>query len=200
MRRSEAAFLIVPLEIIYLLGAESSGYLSIPWMIGGAFTSLTANITMSFSYEVRKGQHVTPQMLRRLLTLLGLVSVVAALACAALAPLVLAILAPGYADQATFLLRLVALAVPFQAMLRLLTTFWWLEGNFELFAIVPAISAVLTLGLTWYLAPRVGLDAAGIATLIAAVALAAGTAWPLARRLILVHRGGGHSWTPAVVD
>jgi O-antigen/teichoic acid export membrane protein len=193
-------FLSVPLIIISQLGADASGYLSIPWMISGAFSSLIGNITQSFSYDVRSGRAVSKATARRLFLLLGVVVGVGGLACAALAPVVLDILAPGYAGQSTTLLRLVALAAPLQGVFILLVTFWWLEGKFELFAIVQTVNAAMTLVLTWYLAPTLGVSAAGIALLGPSLLFALGSIWPLARRLRMVRRGDGHLWTPEHAD
>lgn len=197
---SQLVFLAVPLIIIHRLGADENGYLSIAWMIGGAFNALTANITQSFSNEVRGGQHVTVDLFKRLALLLAVVAGLGGLLCAALAPLILRILAPDFAEQSTNLLRLIGLSAPFQAVVLLVVTFWWLEGRFEIFAVIQGLNAGIALVLTWWLAPDLGLNSAGIALLSTSVVFAAGCVWPLARRVMIIRRDEGHVWTPEHAD
>lgn len=197
---SQLVFLGVPLIIIHRLGADENGYLSIAWMVGGAFNALTANITQSFSNEVRSGQHVTVDLFKRLVLLLAVVAGLGGLACAALAPIVLRILAPEFADESTNLLRLIGLSAPFQAVVLLMVTFWWLEGRFGLFALIQGLNAGIALALTWWLAPDLSLNSAGIALLSTSVVFAAGCAWPLARRVMIIRRDEGHIWLPEHAD
>ncbi len=190
----------VPLVIIHELGATANGYLALAWIIGGAFSALSLNITLSFYYEVRKGRPITIPMLKRIGLLLGLTAGLGGIVCAALAPIVLAIVAPGYQNESTDLLRLVALSAPLQALWIWLITFWWLEGRFSRFAVLQSCWAAATLVLTWWLAGEYGVTGAGMAMLTTSLVVGLGALWPLFHRYRVVRAGQGHLWVPEHAD
>ncbi len=191
---SQFAVLAVPIVVTARIGAEQNGYLAVAWLVVIAFAALLSNISQSFCYHVRAGEAITSRSLRRLIAMMvvaggggGLVVVIAA-------PLILGVIAPGYQEIATPALRLIGVAMPFLALRSLWSTFMWLEHRLWSVSFNFVMIGVGTLGITYVLAPAIGITSAGLALLVSN-AVAGVVALPaIVRRIALVRSGQGSRW------
>lgn len=191
---SQLAILGVPIIVIVRLGAEQNGYLAIAWLVGASFSALLSNISQSFCYHVRSGEPITVPAVRKLVGMEFAVGVVGGMAVALAAPLILAIIAPGYQEVATPALRLIGLAVAFFTVRSVWASFMWLENR--LWSVTASYTAIGlgTLGLTWLLAPTMGISAAGLGLLVSNAAIGVIALPAIAHRFDLVWAGQGRRW------
>lgn len=191
---SQLAILGVPIVVTVRLGAEQNGYLAIAWLVGASFSALLSNISQSFCYHVRSGDAITTVSSRKLIAMMFVVGVVGGLVVIIAAPLILSVIAPGYQDVATPALRLIGLAVPFFTPRSFWSTFMWLENRLWSVTASYLTIGVGTLGLTWVLAPSMGISSAALALLVSNAVVGVVALPAIARRIALVNAGQGSRW------
>lgn len=179
----------LPLVVVARLGTEQAGYFALPWMIGNTFVLLNHNALAALQVHSTSGHRITPSELRRTGVLLGLISGLGAVVCAVLAPWVLQFAAPGYggADPVQ-LLRLMCLAAPFQAVWLLLGTTLWIAQRMAFLIAIQSAYVCVLLGVSWCLAPQVGIASVGWGFLIAGAAgamLGAPTLVSMLRKIVV---------------
>ncbi len=160
-----ATLQVMPLLVLWRLGAVSEGYFTLPWLICTGITLLLWNIGASFVVAVIATPTDTPAHLRRSLRLGGVVVLCAVLACCVAGSLILGVAGHGYAEHGTSLLFLLGLSVPFTAVTVLYSAFAWVEQKLWRLVAIEAGSGLLLLATTFALLPGLGLVAIGWAFL-----------------------------------
>jgi O-antigen/teichoic acid export membrane protein len=152
---------LIPLIVAWKLGNAQVAYFTLPWLISMGITVLLWNVAQSFVVEVAGGHGASHALLRRTLVLWSVVVAGALIVCVLGAPLVLAMAGGGYATHGAELLRLIGLAVPFNAIVAVYCTQMWLAQRVWPLAAMQAASGVAMLISTVVLLPRLGLVAVG---------------------------------------
>ncbi len=172
-----AAVQLLPLIIVWRLGAAAAAYFTLPWLISMGISMLLWNVAQSFVVEVAGGHGQSPALLRRSLLLWGGLALGALVVCVAGAGPLLSLAGPRYAAHGATLLRLVGLSAPFTAVSAAFCTLVWLDQRVWALAGFQALCGVALVGGTFVLLPGLGLPAVGWANLgtqVLAAALAGG--------------------------
>lgn len=175
---------LMPLLVLWRLGAVDEAYFTLPWLIRMGILLLLWNVNASFVVEASTSGAYTPRLLRQGYQLWGAVVVGAVLVCCLGAPLLLRFEGPAYAEHSATLLRLIGLSVPFTAVTVLYGVFAWLEQRLWRLVAIQAGSGLLLGVLSFVLLPRLGVVAVGWANLAAQVIAAALMAPSLYARLV----------------
>ncbi|MGO8907177.1 MAG: hypothetical protein ACLQMH_16390 [Solirubrobacteraceae bacterium] len=174
---------LMPLLVLWRLGAVNEAYFTLPWLIRMGILVLLWNVNASFVVEALTSGAYTPRLLRRGFQLWGAVVVGAVLVCCLGAPLLMRFEGPTYVAHSTTLLRLIGLSVPFTAVTVLYGVFAWLEQRLWRLVAIQAGSGLLLGALSLALMPRLGIAAVGWANLAAQAIAAALMAPSLYARL-----------------
>lgn len=165
-----------PVIILNRLGAADSAYYSLAWLV--AFVLYFFSSNMGYSLIVESTNNFTRlRDYRHVLWHAGWVLAAVVVPLVALAPWLLGIFGAAYSSHGTTALRLLALS----ALPNLLTTtviaMSRVRRRMKVVVGVLAVQAALVIVLTLVLLPRMGLDGAAAAWLIAQVVVAAGLMW-----------------------
>jgi O-antigen/teichoic acid export membrane protein len=165
--------MVIPLLALEMLGAASSGYAYVGWMVGALLTSPGLALANSAFAE---GSHA-PSLLRAILVRaagLGLtVTVPCALLVGFLAPWLLSLLfGAAYVPETVPLVRWLALAAPLTVLARLYLTYLRVEKKISQLVLLGGLIAAITLGTS-----ALGMSAYGIA--------ASGFGWMVANASIV---------------
>ena len=163
---SMASQRLLPLLIIERLGPLSSAYFYIAWMIGDFLASPGSAISDSLFAE---GSNSPESLMTHLIksAIIGLViTIPAAILIGLGSPYILSIFGPNYAREASSLLRWLAMASILTVINGLYFTKLKVQKQIKQLILVNAILTFVTLGITYYLIPRVGITAVGIGWLI----------------------------------
>ncbi len=156
-----ATLQVMPLLVLWRLGAVSEGYFTLPWLICTGITLLLWNIGASFVVAVMASPADVHKLLHRSLRLGGAVVLGAVLACCVAGSLILGVAGHRYAVHGTSLLLLLGVSVPFTAVTVLYSSFAWIEQKLWRLVAIEAGSGLLLLTITFALLPHVGLVAIG---------------------------------------
>lgn len=181
-----ATIQLMPVLIVWRLGATEAAFFSLPWLALMALTFLLYNVSSSFLVETLGEHGRADRLVRRSLVLWAAIALAAFAACVLLAQPLLSLVGSRYALHGAALLRLIGASVPFSAIVALYSTFVWLDRRVWLLAAIQAASGAALLATTLALLPHVGLTAPGWANLAIQGAEAAIMA-PLAIRRIRRH-------------
>jgi O-antigen/teichoic acid export membrane protein len=161
----QASLTVLPLVVIAVLGSRSNAYFYLPLLIVSAFDALFANACTSLvvagSVEVSRQKELARLMVRRAVLLL----LPGALLLALLAPYVLLIFGRSYSENATTMLRLLAIASIPRAAHALYAALARFRGDGGAILRRQLLSVVALIGGTVLLAPHLGLTGVGIAWL-----------------------------------
>lgn len=178
-----ATIQLMPLIIVWRLGAAQVAYFTLPWLISMGITVLLWNVASSFVVELAGGRDHSSALLTRSLALWGVIVIGSLAVCVLGAHPLLALAGHRYAAHGTALMRLVGLSTPFSAIVAIYCTLVWIDRQIWRLAAFQAVSGAALLGTTVVLLPHLGLVAVGWANL-GVQALAAIVAAPLAARRI----------------
>lgn len=173
----------LPLIVVRQLGAEANAYFAMPWLIASALNLLIWNVAASLLVEAASAPEKAPDLVRRALRLTLLIGGAGSVVELAGAPLILSLLGPGYADQGTDLLRAMAIAVPFNAVLVTWTTLMRIHNRMATLVVQQVLAGTAVLVLTVLLLPEIGITGAGLAYLAAQAGSAVVVSLPLLRML-----------------
>ncbi|MYS93093.1 MULTISPECIES: lipopolysaccharide biosynthesis protein [Streptomyces] len=162
-----AAYSLVPLLVLNALGPAHNAYFSLAWIIGYIPYLLATNMGSSLIVEAahapgRLAQH-TFRVLRHSAVFLAL----GAVAIVVAAPYVLSFFGPGYADQGTTLLRLLALSALPNLLVSVAVDVARMRRRLRMVVGLQLVLCALVLGLSHVLLPVLGLTGAGVAWLVA---------------------------------
>jgi O-antigen/teichoic acid export membrane protein len=174
---------MLPLLVVWRLGAEANAYFSMPWLIYSALIFLIWNIASSLLVEASSEPSKAAALVRRALRLALLVGGAGAVFLLAAAPQILSILGPGYAAEGTAVLRVFALAVPFNVIVITWNTLMRIDGRMVLLVGQQVLCCAVGFTLSVLLLPVLGITGAGVGYLIAYAGSGIAVAWSLLRRI-----------------
>jgi O-antigen/teichoic acid export membrane protein len=164
---------VIPLIVVWRLGAAAAAYLTLPWLIASGITLVLWNVSASFVVEAA-GSHGHPgTLLRRSVLLWGGIALAALVVCVAGARPLMDVVGSQYVAEGVPLLRLIGLSTPFTTLVIIYGTLTWLDQRVWLLAGFQACAGALLLAAVLLLLPRLGLTAVGWAYLGTQAALAA---------------------------
>lgn len=163
----------MPLIITALLGVESNGYFYVAWLIGLTFDGALHAVGSSLTAEGAHDPHRLAQLVRGLALRIAAVGLPVIMLIAAAAPLLLTIVGGAYAQQATGLLRLLALAFIPRAVIVLWVSLARVEQRVSRILAMQGCLALCVLGLSSLLITRLGIAGAGWAYLVSQSIVAA---------------------------
>ncbi|MFF5840265.1 lipopolysaccharide biosynthesis protein [Streptomyces massasporeus] len=162
-----AAYTLVPLMVLNVLGAEQSAYFSLAWIIGYVLFLVVRNMGSSLVVEVvRRPERLTEHGVR-VLRHSGMLLVAGVVVIVAGAPWILQLFGPGYAEHGTTLLRLLALSALPNLVFSVAVDVLRARRRMRLVVGLQIALCVLVLGLVHLLLPVFGVTGAGIAWLAA---------------------------------
>lgn len=181
---------LIPVVVAATIGARQTAYFYIPWVIVGIVDmigiSMAMSLTVEGAFDVAALAGSCRAALRKMMAVL--------LPCAVLlvlfAPVWLRLFGPAYAAQGTSVLRLLAVATVCRAPTELYLGALRAESRTSLVALIQAVRAVLTLGLTVVLTGAMGVVGAGVAV-AASQAVAVVLIVPGLWRVLHAERGRG---------
>jgi O-antigen/teichoic acid export membrane protein len=175
---------LIPLIVVWRLGATQVAYFTLPWLISMGITMLLWNVASSFVVELSGGRAHSSALLERSLALWGAVVIGALVLCVLGAHPLLELAGHRYGANGALLLRLIGLSTPFSAVVAVYCTLAWIDCRIWRLAAFQAVSGAAILGATLLLLPHLGLAAVGWANL-GVQAVAAAIAAPLAARRLM---------------
>ncbi|MFD7695296.1 lipopolysaccharide biosynthesis protein [Streptomyces sp. NPDC059805] len=168
-----AAYTLVPLLVLNTLGPDQSAYFSLAWIIGYVLFLVVRNMGSSLVVEVvRRPERLVEHGLR-VLRHSGTLLAAGVLVIVAGAPWILALFGPGYAEHATTVLRLLALAALPNLVFSVAVDVLRARRRMRLVVGLQVALCVLVLGLSRVLLPVLGVTGAGVAWLLAECLVAA---------------------------
>ncbi len=162
----------MPLLVVALVGVEENAYFATGWITAGAFDLALANIGVSFTVEGATDEEQLPQLIRSATRLAAAVSIIGGAAIYFGAPFLMGLLGPEYEAQGAGVLRLLALAMPFRALVTIYLSVARVRRRLVPIAVAQGAGCVIALSVAVFLLPRRGIDGAAIGYLAAQVAVA----------------------------
>jgi O-antigen/teichoic acid export membrane protein len=156
-----------PVIVATVLGAETSAYFAIPWLIATSVVALLANIGMSLVAEVSGDEGQLRAHLRRAVRLVVLVAGGGGALLVAAAPLALRVFGPAYATHGTTTLRLLGFGLPFAGLVFLYTALNAIDRRVWRSVLAQAAIAVVFLGGALLVMPRYGTAGVAVAFAVA---------------------------------
>jgi O-antigen/teichoic acid export membrane protein len=157
---------LLPLLVIGVLGTAANAYSFQAWTVALPLFTVAGSMMSSLTVESLTHPGEAATYARRMLLNMGRLLVPASLLIAVAAPYVLELFGPGYADQATVLLRLLGLsAIP------ITLNVWYyalcrIGGTVMPILILQTIVAAVTLAISLILLPVIGITGTGVGWLI----------------------------------
>jgi len=164
---STATVQLMPLIVVWKLGASQAAYFTLPWLIAAGIMMMLWNVASAFIVELTSTPKGSEALLRRSLMMWGGIVVGALVVCTLGARPLLDLVGARYGAEGAPLLRLIGLSAPFGAVIAFYSTLVWLDQRVWLLAGFVAVSGAVQIVTTLLLLPRMGLVAAGWANLIA---------------------------------
>jgi len=164
---------LLPVVVASESGARATAYFYIPWMIAAALQLVALNMTTSLTVEVAFDETKLRDYCRRVMLHTARLVVPMTVVLVAGAPYLLKAFGDVYADEGTTLLRLLALTTIPNLIVVLGISVARIQGNGRVVLSTQGVLCVLTLGLSYTLLPRVGIEGVGAASLVSQAAVAA---------------------------
>jgi len=164
--------LVLPIMVVNLLGAELNAYFYIGWAIGGVLSVIPSAASISLfaegSYEQEKlGINIWRSLKMVLLLLVPVVVLVLAFA-----DKLLLLFGIAYAENATTLVRILAISSLPLAINIVYLAIKRVEKKLKVIVSLTALVTVVTLGLAYLLLSGMGINGAGIAWLVSQAIIA----------------------------
>jgi O-antigen/teichoic acid export membrane protein len=157
---------LLPLVIIRSLGSTANAYFYIPWLGSVIFTNLLSNIAVSLIVEISHDGRAGHSLLRKSVRLMALITGPSTVLAVVVGSPILALLSHNYTNGAA-LLRLLGLSFPFHAVIIFFTAILWMERKIWTILGYQFLQAAVLVGLTYLFLGRHGIEAPGLASLIA---------------------------------
>ena len=173
---------LLPLIVTARLGHTKEAYFYLPWVINYAAAQLPQGISAAFVVESAYAGRLSARALRRSVAFGAAIVGSCVLVEFFVVPFVLRFAGPGYAEHGTTLMRILAVALPFNAINGVYGTFAWMEQKlWRLVALQGAMTTIL-LGGTLLFIDHGGIDAVGLCYLAGHFVLGVGSLAPIRRR------------------
>jgi O-antigen/teichoic acid export membrane protein len=163
---------LLPILVANQLGARQAAYFFIPWALTLGLSVVAANLTASMVVETALAGSKLREYSRTVLGSMVRLVMPAALGVVVLAPELLGLFGHEYAEEGTWLLRLLAAGAIPSAVATLGLSVARIRHDGRLVAAVQCTAAVVAIGLTALLLPHIGIEGAGIAWLTSQVVAA----------------------------
>lgn len=161
--------LVIPLIVVNQLGVESNGYFTMAWTLVTAVAMVMSVAAGPFIAEAAAQPDRLWASTRRFLVLLSGVALLGALFLLVGAPLLLSVFGRDYGAQGRDLVQVMALAMLLSAVPAFYGALARVRRRLGLAALVQVAGAVVLIGGTFLLAPRLGLVGIGWAYVAAEV-------------------------------
>jgi O-antigen/teichoic acid export membrane protein len=176
---SQGAHTMLPVLVVGLLGSRENAYFFVAWTVVFAFDLMFLNVATSLTVEGAIREDKVAELARNAIRRLIAPLVGASLVLIAIAPVILVPFGPDYTREAAPIVRLLACASVFRAVLYLFSGLCRLHGRGRPLVAVEAGVLVGLLSLSATLAPALGLKGVALAWLITHGLLALVVARPL---------------------
>jgi O-antigen/teichoic acid export membrane protein len=163
----EASTTLLPVIVVALLGSSQGAYFYIPFTIVAAFDLLFASVASSLTVEASIAADLLSELARATVRRFAGALGAGVLALLAGAGLILLPFGPAYASAGAPVLRLLACACVFRAVIGLFSAICLVKGRAGRVLAMQAAVFVLIVGLTLTLGRGIGLVGVGLAWLIA---------------------------------
>lgn len=154
---------LIPVVVASSIGARQTAYFYIAWVIVGIVDMIGISMAMSLTVEASFDAATLATNCRAALRKIMAVLLPCAVLLGVFAPVWLGLFGPAYATQGTAVLRLLALACVCRAPTELYLGVLRAESRTSRIAVLQAVRAALTLGLTVALTGTMGALGAGVA-------------------------------------
>lgn len=175
--------LAIPLIVVNQLGVESNGYFTMAWSLVTAVFVGMGVVAGPFIAEAAAEPDRVGRSAGRFLVLLSGVAVAGALFLLVGAPLLLSALGRDYGAQGRTLVQVMALAIALTVVPTFYGALARVRRRLGLAAAVQVVAAIVIIGGSWFLAPRLGLVGVGWAYVIAELIATVAVAGPVIRQL-----------------
>jgi O-antigen/teichoic acid export membrane protein/aminoglycoside phosphotransferase len=183
-----ASTTLLPVIVLAVAGATTNAYFSLAWAVAFPLYAIGHNIGTSLVLHGASDRPALPQLLRKAALQGGALLLACVVVLVAVAPYALSLFGGDYADGATTLLRLLALAALPNLVLSLAVSVARVERRLRVAMIALGAQAVLSLGSAALLVEMIGVSGAGVAWLGSQCIVAAGLLLLPLRRKLRVHR------------
>jgi O-antigen/teichoic acid export membrane protein len=161
-----APALILPVMVVNMLGAEPNAYFYIAWTVASVFTTIPSAISASLFAEGSYDEGKLGLNIRRTLKMVFLVLIPLVVVILVIADKVLLAFGGFYSASATTLLRILAVSTLPLAINTVYLDIKRVQGKLKVILSLPFFLAAVTIGLSYLLLPRMGINGAGIAWLV----------------------------------
>lgn len=179
-----APAMVLPIMVVNLLGAEPNAYFYIAWSVSSVLAMIpTAASTSLFAEGSHEEDKLRPNV-RRSLKMVFIILVPAIILVLAFADKLLLLFGSSYSENATTLLRILTISALPLAINLVYLGIKRVEKKLKVIVSLSVFAAVATLGLSYLLLPRMGINGVGIAWLVTqgTIALVIAASW-LKRRI-----------------
>jgi O-antigen/teichoic acid export membrane protein len=157
--------LVLPIMVINRLGAEQNAYFYISWSMNLVLAVISTSLSTSLFAEGSHDENRLRQEVTRSIKLTMLILVPAVVIVLTLGDKMLLLFGSAYSDNGTDLLRLLALGSLMYPINLIYFTMKRVKMQMKIVLILSIFISVSTLGLSWVLLPRMGIEGVGVAWL-----------------------------------
>ncbi|MGB2852963.1 MAG: MATE family efflux transporter, partial [Dehalococcoidia bacterium] len=156
---------ILPLMVVNLIGAEANAYFYIAWAIATVLFSVPLSTSFSLFAEGSYDEEILGKNTRRSLVFTFAIVIPAMLLIILIGDKLLLLFAPAYAENATSLLRVLAVSALPLSLNQIYFGAKRVEMKMKSVIVLTAFIAIATLALSSVLLPRMGILGVGVAWL-----------------------------------
>jgi len=164
---------VLPLVILNTLGAEANAFFYIAWTVTSAISMLSSSLATSLFSEGSHAESDFDTKTRRSLILIIIILIPVVLLIIFFGRYLLHLFGPAYADNATSVLTVLTLALFPQSVNQIYSSILRVRNKLGMLIVLDAFIAVITLSISIYMIPRVGITGAGYGWLASQIAIAA---------------------------
>ena len=177
---------LLPLIVVAELGLTENAYFAIPWLVASSVNLLTWNVASAVLVEGGSDPSRSAHLGRRALKLSLLIGGTGAVFELAFAHVILSLLGGDYASNGTALLRVLALAVPFNVVIVVWSTLMRIHNRMVPVVAQQIVAGAMIVTATYLFIPHLGITGVGLSYAIAQATSGVFLLFPLWR---LVSRG-----------
>ena len=162
----QATVNLMPILVAAMVGLEANAAFATAWIAASAFDLALASVGLSFTVEGATDQDALAELSRRAVRLTAAMTGVGVIAVLVLAPYAMALLGPGY-QGGVAVLRVLALAMPFRAVIILHLSFMRLSRRLGPIVAIQAASCAIAVAGAVVALPRIGIAGAALGYAVA---------------------------------
>jgi O-antigen/teichoic acid export membrane protein len=170
---AEAAWRLLPLVIVAVLGTAATAYFSSAWLVATTLGLIAGAMTDSYTAEAAADRSNIARYSRDIMRHMALIVISAAAVLAIGAPIILTLFGKAYASQGTTLLRVLCLSSPLIVFNNWYLAYARVVGHIKQVIWIQSIGAALLLGLSYLLLAPFGVTGVGIAWILMQLVVAA---------------------------